>query len=117
MGWFADVVRRSGEATISLVETVAAIQSGWRRRVAGLRADATAVAALDVLPEHPVVSAALVSERLGVSDRAARSALDVLHKRGVVEPFPLAPSGPGRPRLLWLARELVEAVTSWSAGP
>ncbi|MEX1008001.1 MAG: helix-turn-helix domain-containing protein [Acidimicrobiia bacterium] len=86
----------------------------WRERVRDLRVDASARSVLELLPSHPVVSAALVAQLLGISTRAARTALDVLTTRRVTEPFDVKPSRPGRPPQWWLARELVETVSAWA---
>ena len=85
----------------------------WQLRTDDLRGDATARQVLPVLVEHPVVSSNLVAERFAVSERAARAALATLAERDIVEPYDKAPTGPGRPRLYWVASELIEVVNNW----
>jgi hypothetical protein len=48
-----------------------------------------------------------------VSERAARAALATLAERAILQPFDIAPAGPGRPRLYWVASELIDVVTNW----
>ena len=86
----------------------------WRAALAGVRADAAAFAALDVLPAHPVVNVALLARDLKISERTARNALDELQLRGVLERFPVATSARGRPRRWWVAASLLQLVGVWS---
>jgi Fic family protein len=115
IGWFADVVRRAGETAMEWADEVGAVVEGWRDRVADLRADAAARAVLEELPGHPVVSAAAAAAGLGVSERAARSALAVLAERGVLAPYQARSGRSGRPRQWWVARELVDLAGRWTA--
>lgn len=108
IAWFAGVVEAAGNAAVEWAEEVGDVMADWRARLAGVRADATARKVLDLLPAHPVVSARVVADEWGVSERAARDALDVLASHGIVEPYEIAPSGPGRPRRWWTARALLD---------
>lgn len=112
--WFADVVAGAGEASIALVRSVTALQATWLERLAGARADAAARRVVALLPEHPVLTAAVVATALGVSERTGRSALEALAAVGIVEPFEPARRGAGRPRRWWVARELTALVEGWS---
>lgn len=114
VGWFADTVRRSGEAVSEWTDDVARLLQDWQGRLAGLRRDATALRVVDLLPEHPVISPVIAAERLSVSERAARGALHVLADSGVVEPFGAIGSRPGRPTRWWLARDLIDLVQGWT---
>jgi Fic family protein len=114
VGWFADVVRRAGEAAVAWADEVAAVVAAWREQMGDVRSDSAARAVLDELPGHPVVSAAVVAERLGVSERAARSALATLGERGIVEPFAVRAARAGRPRQWWVARDLVDLTARWT---
>jgi Fic family protein len=111
--WFARVVAAAGEAAITWATDVAAVMDDWRTRV-DLRADAAAHLVVDLLPAHPVLSADVVAAELGVSARAGRTALEQLAERGIVEPYEVRPSKPGRPRHYWVARRLVDLVTTWA---
>ena len=112
--WFADVVTRASEATVTLFDRVLALREQWRERTGDVRSDSAAHRIVDLLPQHPVLSAATVADQIGVSERAARSALTALAERGVVEPFAPAHSPPGRPRRWWVAPELLAVVARWS---
>lgn len=114
VGWFADVVRKAGEAAVEWADEVTAVVGTWEERLADVRVDAAAHAVLRELPGHPVMSAAVVAEQLGVSERSARSALAVLAERGIVEPFEVRGGRSGRPRHWWVARDLVEPAGGWT---
>jgi predicted ArsR family transcriptional regulator len=91
-----------------------ALVDQWRDRLAGLRDDATAHKIIDLLVEHPVVSSNLVARRLGVSERTARAAFDMLAARSILAPYEREPTSVGRPRLFWVASELIELVHGWT---
>lgn len=114
VGWFADIVRRAGDAEATFVKRIEALLAEWRNALEDLRSDATARKVIEILPECPILSAALVAERIGVSERAARDALELLSDRGLVEPFESMPTGAGRPRRWWLAQPLIDALSAWS---
>jgi predicted ArsR family transcriptional regulator len=67
------------------------------------------------LIERPVVSSDLVAVLVDVSERAARAALTMLADRGILEPFAVAPVGPGRPRRFWMAPDVIALITAWTA--
>ena len=67
----------------SVVRTVEGIAARWRQ-AAVLRSDSTAAALLEVLPSIPVLDAELVTERLGVTARAARRAVSSLEQAGIL---------------------------------
>ncbi len=119
--WLASALQRSSEAAADLVARSEALVAAWRARLAGVREDAAARRVLELLPEHPVVSSALVARRLGVSVRAGQAALVVLAGHGIVQRYrpeadvgPGAGMGPGRPAHYWVAGELIGLVSRWS---
>lgn len=114
VAWFAETVQGSGEATTNLVEAVATLTAGWQERIAEVRADAVAHKVLALLPAHPVIGGEILARELGVSERAARTALDTLQAHGVLEQFVPAHRAPGRPRRRWVASELLALVNAWS---
>ncbi len=113
VGWFADVVRRAADATASFAERADAVHADWLARLAPVRADAGARRALEAMAAYPVVNAAVLAERIGVSERSARSALATLERCRIVEPLAIAAAGPGRPRQWWVAAEMVDLLRSW----
>jgi hypothetical protein len=108
--WFTDVVHSSATASLQWADEVDAVLSEWRARLADLRADAAARKVVEILPAHPVVTAATAAALVNTSDTAARVALDQLHARGIVEPYAVPGRATGRPRRWWLARDLAELV-------
>jgi Fic family protein len=114
IAWFAEIVEGSGDAAINLVEAVATLSHEWSERIAGVRSDAVAHRVLALLPAHPVIGGEIVASELGVSERAARTALDTLQDRGILEPFTVARREVGRPRRWWVASELLALMGAWA---
>ena len=108
--WFTEVVNTSAIAALEWADEVDALLSEWRARLANLRTDAAARAIVEILPAHPVISVANAAHLVGVSDTAARTAIEQLHARRIVEPYAVPGRTPGRPRAWWLARELADLV-------
>ena len=108
--WFADIVESSAAASLDWANEVETLMNTWRSRIADLRADAAAHSILEVLPAHPVITAGTAARFVNISDTAARTALELLHERGILEPYEIAGSGSGRPRNWWLAKELAELI-------
>jgi len=117
VGWFAGVVERAATATAETLTMLDAVRAEWDDATADLRADSAARAVLDHLIDTPVVTASIVAERLGVSTRAARSALAELGRRGVIEPTDLpAHTSTGRAPQWWTAGKVTDAISAWASG-
>lgn len=108
--WFADLVSGAGDATVNLINAVEELHQRWTERLAGVRSDAAARRILPLLPKHPVVSAQIIADDLGVTDRAGRAALETLAERGILEPYQPKGQRRGRPRQWWMASELLSLV-------
>ncbi len=108
VAWFAETVEGSGDAETSLVRAVEELTGRWVQRLADVRADAAAHRVLGLLPAHPVIGGEIVARELGVSERAARAALETLEEHGILEPFTAAGGAVGRPRRWWVAGELLD---------
>lgn len=113
VGWFAEVVLRSAQATLTLVDDIGTLVDAWTTQLTDLRADATARTLLPILPEHPVVSAPLVAARLGVSEPAARTAISSLAARGILRELDFKGASRGRPPAWYAADQLVDLVSHW----
>lgn len=111
--WFAEVVHDASNATVNLVGAVDALRAQWNERLVGVRDDAAVHRVLAILPQFPVISADIVAEAVDVSERSGRTALAILAEHNIVQPFESRRSA-GRPRHWWVARELVDLVTTWS---
>jgi Fic family protein len=117
--WVAQALVRSSEAAADLMARSETLLEAWRVRLEGVRADAAARRVLEVLAERPVLSAAVVAERMGVSVRAGQAALAVLAEHGIVQryrPDDSGAGGPGRPTQYWVASELIALVAGWTVG-
>ena len=86
--WLATFRNACEEAQVqaaSVVRAVEGMASRWRA-AAVFRRGSAAAELLQALPSIPVLDAEMVSERLGVTERAARAALKSLEHAGVVSP-------------------------------
>lgn len=112
--WFAGVVDRASERALAWTDEVDEVLGRWDDATADLRTDASALAALGVLPAHPVLDVASLARMLEVSDVAARTALRQLEERGVVRAWRETTGRPGRPKRWWAATELLDLVGAWA---
>lgn len=62
-----------------------------------------------------MLTSAITADRLGVSERSARTALGALATRSIVAPLDLRTPTVGRPRQWWTAPELLDLVGDWSS--
>ena len=84
--FFVEVAEEAGSTLQRIQEEVRTLDAGLAEKAAGLRADPSARRLLPVLREQPVVTAAFVADRLGVSRVAAHRAVDTLVARGILTP-------------------------------
>ncbi|WP_245861265.1 Fic family protein [Compostimonas suwonensis] len=91
-----------------LADDITATRARW---ASGIRArtDSSVHRLLDLLLAQPVVSTAIVAERLGVSTVTAGSAIDRLVEAGV-----LTQTGGGRRYRLWQASEIISALDGFA---
>jgi len=111
--WMAVALERSSEAAVELLARSEELLSEWRVRLVRVREDAVAHRVIDLLAEQPVLSAATIADRLGVSLRSGQSALVTLARHGIVERYRPEATGPGRPTQYFMASELLELVSGW----
>jgi len=110
----ADAISRSAGQVGELVARAEDLHRRWEGLLKGVRADAAARRLLDLIPQHLAVTAPMVADLLGVSAPTARTAVDALVARGILQPLELRAVRPGRPAQWWMAGELVSAVGRWS---
>jgi Fic family protein len=92
-----------------LAAEVVAARARWRDAITA-RSDSAAWPLSDLLFSQPVVTAEYAARALGVSDRAARNAIEVLQEAGVLH----SPSTGHRARV-WQAAEVLAAMDAFSA--
>lgn len=112
--WFAGVVADASDSTVGLLDRVRELNDEWAARLRDVRADAAAQRLVGLLPQHPVISATTAAAELGVSERAARTALSTLAAHHILEPFSPTSRAIGRPRSWWVAAELLALVERWA---
>jgi len=112
--WFAGVASAAAHQSNEMVSRVNKILSLWQDEVADLRGDAAAKRLIPYLPQSPVVTSALVADLLGVSDRAARTALQILAERNIITHVSIEHSRRGRPPEHFAATALLDATAAWA---
>lgn len=95
-----------------LARELLTIREGWSSRV-DARSDSIAWTLIDLLFTQPVVNAGFVATRLGVSDRGARNALDLLENAGVLRRTQTRQER--RRNVVWHSDELLNALDSFAA--
>ncbi|HEV3187431.1 MAG TPA: Fic family protein [Acidimicrobiales bacterium] len=116
--WFATTLERSASSATSLIADVERLTADWRQRASAattgtsraVRVGATFWGVLEMLPEHPIVSAQLVQERFRITNEAARQVLHRLQSFGILSPIELRSGTPGRPVRWWAAHELIDVI-------
>ena len=83
LGFLAYSCEAAHRQAASAARNAEAMAARWRE-AGRFRSDSAAAALLEALPSMPVLDAATASERLGVTRRAARSALSSLEAAGIV---------------------------------
>ncbi|WP_217351268.1 Fic/DOC family N-terminal domain-containing protein [Azoarcus sp. DN11] len=82
--FMAHAVQESCRDAMDVTHDLLAMKESWRQRLAGLRSDASALAALDFVLSKPVLTVNNLKDHLGVSFPAANSAVEVLKTKGIL---------------------------------
>ena len=107
--WFAGAVEKTARSTETILTGILELAAGWPDRLVGVRADAAAHRLVPHLTAHAALDVATAAALAGVSEQAARTALDVLAARGILrDATPADHAQPGRPRRWWVAGELLD---------
>ena len=86
----AEAAHTAAEGSARLADEIAALTSAWRERCAHRRSDSAAIALLEHLPAHPIITSADAIRLTGRSGPAARGALNQLTEDGVLAEVTLA---------------------------
>ena len=97
----ADAVRVACEEAMTSVERLTGLRARWGEALTS-RAGSAARDLLDVALEVPVLTSSIVVDRLGISRRAALTALDRLADAGVIVEVG------GRKERVWIADDVVD---------
>ena len=88
--YFAATVASSAELATRYLAAVGALMDGWRRTLSSSagapRADAAAWAVIDILPAHPIITAAAAIAATGRARSQVYQALEQLEQAGVLLP-------------------------------
>lgn len=120
--WFAGTLEKSAAAATSLVNEIESLMATWRARAndasatggRAVRSGATFWQVLEMLPEHPIISAQFVADRFQISHEAARQMLLRFESLAILSPARVHSATPGRPVRWWAADELLAVVARWS---
>lgn len=112
--WFAQVTSAAATQSAAMIQGVTELLQSWDQQLADLRADAAARQIVPLLPQAPVLTAAILADLLDVSSRAGRDALAVLSGRGIVEPVSVPRPVIGRPPQYFAATRLLHAMAEWA---
>ncbi len=107
---FADALTLAGERAVDLGREMGELRASWFERAGRPNRGSSARRILDGLPGHPIVSVGSVSRSLGVSDEAARTALNRLERAGVLRLV-----SAGRRNRAWGAMEVFELLDEFDA--
>ncbi len=114
--WFATTLERSASTATTLIGEVEMLTAEWRKRAGtgtgrAVRDGATFWKVLEMLPEHPIVSANLIQERFEITNEAARQMLHRFESLAILSPIELRSGNPGRPVRWWAAKELIDIIS------
>jgi Fic family protein len=82
--YFAEAVQIASFRAREFSTKVATLQSDWRRRIEPARSDSAALALIDLLPQYPVLTAAMAETETDRSRRATLTGLERLAEAKVV---------------------------------
>jgi Fic family protein len=110
--WFADAVAAGGRAQRALTASVEQIKRTWRDKLDSTdrktRSDATAYAALELLPRHLVLTSRTLTDELLISNRTALATLRRLAQTAILTEYGTVHSGgAGQPAALFVSRDLL----------
>jgi Fic family protein len=108
--WFAEAMKRSADDSSSVMGLIEDMQTNWREQTKDLRSDSAGRKLVEHLPNMPVVSAAMAAKALGVSDQAARLAIEALAARQILRELESVSAGTGRPTRWWAAEQLLDVI-------
>src|ERR1039458_8179106 len=111
--WLAAALQHSSEAAASLEARSEELYGDWLVRLSKIREDAASRKVIELLGDYPGISSEVIAARLGISERASRSALNTLSELGILSQYEQALVRPGRPRHFWVASELIDLVSGW----
>ena len=100
---FADAMAAAGEQAIGLGEEFRELRESWLAQLGRTQKGSTPRLLIDGLPQHPVLSVESIEERFGVSDEAARKAIERLVHAGILRQITV-----GKRNRAWAAMEVFD---------
>lgn len=107
--WFAEATGRGSQAQQELVNEVDALPRQWNEDLTTMkvRQSSGAWRVLELLPRHLVLTSDLVVRECGLTSKGATAALRTLERAGVLTDYGSRPTGPGRPRRIFVSEPLL----------
>jgi Fic family protein len=109
-GDFADALTVAGERAVDLGREMTVLRESWLERAGRPNRGSTARRVIEGLSGHPIVSVESAARFLGVSDEAARTALNRLERADVLHLVTV-----GRRNRAWAAIEVFELLDEFDA--
>lgn len=106
---FSDAAGFAVRTGRELATAIAELRSRWEDALTGLRSDSSARRVAALALEQPVLNAALVEARLGLSAPGAYRAFEALVDRGV-----LRPANSRKRNRLWIADDMIQALDAFA---
>lgn len=107
---FADALAAAGQHAIDLGREIHSLRESWLERAGQPNRGSAARRLIEGLPGHPILSVESSTELLGVSDEAARNALNRLQEAGVLRLITL-----GKRNRAWAAMEVFDLLDEFDA--
>lgn len=103
INFISHALQESCRDAMAVTDDLLAMKEDWKQRLTGLRSDASALAALDVLLSSPVLTVNNLKDQLAVSFPAANGAIEILMAKGILTES----AKEGRARV-FVAREVID---------
>lgn len=112
VGWLLDRVASQAKAELERLDALEGRAAARRATLRGRRRDAGAWTLLERLEEEPALTLRQAALRLGCSERATRTSLNLMSEAGILRPLPAWREEESRSRqlvrpLVWLAADTV----------
>lgn len=105
--WFADAVAGASRTQVDLVAALADLRAAWASRLDGVRRDAAAWRALDLIPRLVLLTSPAVADELAIPLKSASAALRTLATAGILTEHGTVAGTAYRPRQLFVSEELL----------
>lgn len=107
---FSRATEVAAEKAIDFSNSVLELQARWRERLGAVRSDSATLPIIDLLPQYPIITAAVAEKQIGRSRPATINALERLSDAGILSRHRNQKKGDS-----WEAKELFDLLTDFEA--